>query len=258
MAEDGSSGPAKVISLAGTADASTKTAISDYQFIRDLKQLKELRSFLIREAVTISDPTALSFGRLNLLQFHADGEAPTLEEWSDLELHTRTLFGLLTEPLRRKFILGEIPAWLGALAVVLAFISLLTLIVAERVAVGSTTYEAMGKGTLPFYLIWIMSLGALGSVAFIGMNALALQHDLTFDPASPRLMTLRIVLGAVFGLVLTLPFGFPVFEQFLAVLCGWGEDVKNGRLGNPTGFTTQALLLLLPFILGFSTSLVER
>jgi hypothetical protein len=53
MAEDGSSGAARVISLGG-ADASKKTAINDHQFIRDLNQLKELRSFLIREAATIS------------------------------------------------------------------------------------------------------------------------------------------------------------------------------------------------------------
>ena len=258
MAEDGSSNTAKVISLGGaeTANVSPKTAINDSHFIRDLTRLKELRSFLIREAVNVSDPTALSFGRLNLLQFRADGEAPTLEEWSELELHTRTLFGFLTEPLRRRFVLGEIPGWLGVLAGALALASLSTLIIAERMAAGSPTYEALGVRILPFYLIWTMSLGTIGSVAFIGMNALSVQNDITFDPTSSRLMTLRIVLGAVFGLVLTLPFGFPAFEQFLAVLCGWGDDVKKGLLGTPATFTTQALLLLLPFILGFSTSLV--
>jgi hypothetical protein len=141
---------------------------------------------------------------------------------------------------------------------VLAFASLSTLFIAERMAGASPTYEQMYDKILPFYLIWTVSLGALGSVAFIGMNALSVQHDITFDPASPRLMTLRIVLGAVFGLVLTLPFGFPAFAQFLATIRGWAGDVTKGLvLGDPIkGYMTQALLLLLPFVLGFSTSLV--
>src|SRR5258708_29306315 len=64
-------------------------------------------------------------------------------------------------------------------------------------------------------------------------------------------MRLRITLGALFGLVLTLPFGFTGFRDFIAGLSGLplpGSD--------PPKVTTQAMLLLFPFILGFSTSLV--
>jgi hypothetical protein len=55
-------------------------------------------------------------------------------------------------------------------------------------------------------------MGAIGSVAFIGMNALSVQQDVTFDLNNDRLMVLRIVLGALFGIVLTLPFGFTQFS----------------------------------------------
>ena len=36
---------------------------------------------------------------------------------------------------------------------------------------------------LPFYLVWLMSLGASGSIAFIGMNALSVQQDVTLTLA---------------------------------------------------------------------------
>ena len=85
--------------------------INDEQLISDLKRLKNLRSFFIQEAVNI-DASALReirFGRLNLLRFKEHGRAPTESEWNQVEGQTQALFGLLTEPLRRRFIIGEIP-----------------------------------------------------------------------------------------------------------------------------------------------------
>ena len=106
---------------------------------------------------------------------------------------------------------------------------------------------------LPFYLVWLLSLGAIGAIAFIGMNILSVQEDVTFDLTNQRLVSLRISLGALFGLVLTLPFGFEGFVQFLdAVVMGQKEPTQPSQID----VTTQAIMLLLPFILGFSTSLV--
>jgi hypothetical protein len=94
-----------------------------------------------------------------------------------------------------------------------------------------------------------MSLGAIGAVAFVGMNALSLQSDITFDLTNNRLVILRIVLGALFALVITLPFGFGGFVAFC-------QSIASGKLDSDVQLSTQAILLLLPFILGFSTSLV--
>jgi hypothetical protein len=103
-----------------------------------------------------------------------------------------------------------------------------------------------------------MSLGAIGSIAFIGMNALSLQEDITFDLTNSRLIVLRIALGALFGLVLTLPFGFQEFLGFCKFIVGGSGTSENSELQGvqaPT-VTAQAAMLVLPFILGFSTSLV--
>ena len=94
-----------------------------------------------------------------------------------------------------------------------------------------------------------MSLGALGAVAFIGMNALSVQSDVTFDLSNTRLAFLRITLGALLGAVLTLPFGIDAFKQFAFL-------AANPTAPDDPSFDTSGLLLLMPFILGFSTSLV--
>jgi hypothetical protein len=243
-----------VLGLGATIGDPEKVAINDVQFIKDLERLKELRSFLLQEAITISpeDSTSLSFGRLNLLRYRFDGRAPTEEEWSEVELHTRSLFRLLTDPLRRRFILGEMPSWIWILPILLALVALAALIAAivsqNNALLGLQTAS---ENALPFYLVWLMSLGAIGSVAFIGMNALSVQQDVTFDLSNRRLMLLRITLGALFALVLTLPFGFGGFMVFISAI-----SKDNISSGSPPSFTTQAVLLLLPFILGFSTSLV--
>lgn len=225
--------------------------INDAQFIRDLTRLKELRSFLIQEAaINMEASTSISFGTLNLLRYGSDGREPTQEEWENVESYTQQLFRLLTEPLRRRFVLGEIPSWVAIkLPISLLLVALAALIMA--VVAQDTGWLSLtanrGSRLLPFYSIWLMALGASGSVAFIGMNALSVQQDITFDLSNRTLMLLRIILGALFGLVLTLPFGFLGFVGFV-------QDIAKG--GSLPSVTTQTMLLLLPFILGFSTSLV--
>jgi len=248
---------ANVLTPGNISAESELVVINDEQFIGDLKRLKELRSFLIQEAVGLStdDSTSLSFGHLNLLKYSFNGRTPTEAEYSQVERLTQTLFSSLTEPLRRRFIMSEIPGWVSGLSISLAFVALASLvlaIIAQDVAL--LRLPSSGANTLPFYLVWLMSLGAIGSVAFIGMNALSVQQDITFDLSNRRLMKLRIVLGALFALVLTLPFGFEGFIQFIGVISrGQIEgDVAQRKIGGPT----QAMLLLLPFVLGFSTSLV--
>jgi hypothetical protein len=111
------------------------------------------------------------------------------------------------------------------------------------------------------YLMWIGCLGGLGAIAFVSINALAIQTDATFDLTNRRLIQIRIVLGALFGVVLSIPFGFPDFVEFCqsiadsqlvkTIVSVGATEVKDGEI-----FTKRAGLLLLPFILGFSTPLV--
>jgi hypothetical protein len=234
-------------------------SINDEQFIKDLQELKNLRSFLIKEAVKLqpTDQNAFAFGALNLLRYNPFGRIPTEQEWSKVELLTQALFQLPTDAIRRKFVLGAIPWSMSALPIVFALIGLVSLVL----SIVSQHSNLLGMGTiggniLPFYLIWLMSLGAIGSIAFIGMNALSVQEDATFDLNNTRLMVLRISLGALFGLVLTLPFGFEGFVQFITNISNLAGRTSAPIDSSGAEVTTQALMLLLPFVLGFSTSLV--
>jgi hypothetical protein len=235
----------------GIVDGEMTVQISDYYFMRDLKRLRELRSFLIQEAVGRPD-VRLEFGSLNQLRSATTsrGREPTKDEWTQVERLTQSLFELLTPPLRRRFLLGEIPTWIGWVTAALALLAVVTLVAAVVVQNARQDFNAIAT-TMPFYLVWLVSLGAIGSVAFIGMNALSVQQDVTFDLSNRRLLMLRIILGSLFGLVLTLPFGYEAFKDFIAaVVSNKPIDPKSGSISTP------AMLLLLPFVFGFSTSVV--
>ena len=64
------------------------------------------------------------------------------------------------------------------------------------------------------------------------------------------LLAVRIVLGSLFGFFLSMPFGFYSFVTF------WASVARGTPAPSAASFSFEAALLLLPFVLGFSTSLV--
>ena len=229
--------------------------INDAAFVIDLKRLKQLRHFLINESVDIRPPDSdlpFSLGPLNrLLYDYEKGRSPTEEEWLAVESNTQTLFQLMSYPLRQKFLLSQNLPRLSSLSVTFGIVALVSIVGAIFIQEHLIFGLAVGVSTLPFYLGWLISLGGIGSVAFIGMNALLVQQDATFDLSNDRLINLRISLGSMFGLVLTIPFGFPSFLQFVAQIGKVGGEALSAD-----ALAQQAMFLLLPFVLGFSTSLV--
>jgi hypothetical protein len=200
------------------------------------------------------DAATLEMGNLSALYYHADGRVPTIQEWNQVEKQTQTIFLLLTPALRRKFLMGGTPwivAWMPVYFLGVAGLSLFFAVV---------TIESDWPIFLMLldYLIWLATLGAVGALAFIGMNALSIQDDITFDLTNRRLMLLRVALGALFAVVLTLPFGYSDFLSFCSRIAKPFLQPPSPNTGAPDAglLTKQAVLLLLPFVLGFSTSLV--
>jgi hypothetical protein len=218
--------------------------ISDRQFMHDVETLKDLRSFMIQQAVSLrpSEAGKISLGVLNLLRYDDRGRLPSLTEWQLLEDHTQEFYEHLTDPVRRKFLYGRIPNWVVQTAGGLGVAALMALFLPFIV----------WDPKIPFlsYLIWVTALGGVGSIAFIGMNALAVQDDATFDITNTKLIALRVALGALFGAVLTLPVGYASFNEFV-------DELRMGtKPATESLLVSRSVLLLLPFILGFSTSLV--
>ena len=168
----------------------------------------------------------------------------------------------MDEKQRRKFNLGIVPwwiAWTPAIGAILAANLLVVAIVAVAISIQMPSDHPMRSSFAAFallcYATWLMVLGAVGSTAYIGMNVLSVQEDVTFDLTNRRLMVMRIVLGALFALILTLPFGFAGFVDFCKEIAKIGS-ADTAAKPDTSVLSQQAVLLLLPFILGFSTSLV--
>jgi hypothetical protein len=236
----------------GTSTPDRNLAINEATFCNYIKRLKDLHNFLYEEAVPInpSDSAALEMGNLSALYYHVEGREPTSQEWNQVERQTQAIFLLLTPALRKKYLMGGTPwtvAWTPVYLLAVAAASLVF-------AVASVKSGWAISWILPVYLIWLATLGAVGALAFIGMNALSIQDDITFDLTNNRLLLLRVALGALFAVVLTLPFGY---KEFITFCDGLASPFSKPDANPGTSvLTLQAVFLMLPFVLGFSTSLV--
>jgi hypothetical protein len=226
-------------------------AVNDEAFCRYISRLKNLHDFLYQEAVPIpSGRTVIGMGDLRALYFHRDGRTPTAEEWNKVEGQTQETFLVLTPMLRKKFLMSETPwivAWLPLCFLCLASLSLFLPIASLAILPDFSLFL--------FYLIWLATLGAVGALASIGMNALLIQDDITFDLTNLRLFSLRVSLGALFAVILTAPFGYGYFYSWCLYILNTRNPLSPFA-NNDSAAVKQAMLLLMPFILGFSTSLV--
>jgi hypothetical protein len=102
-------------------------------------------------------------------------------------------------------------------------------------------------------LTWLVSMGCTGAIASLGMKAINIPDiETRFDISNRRLAVLRVALGGLFALVLTFPFTCDPFIDFCYQI-GTGMKVKGGSEEGPY---LLAILLIAPFLFGFSTSLV--
>jgi hypothetical protein len=235
--------------------------INDDEFMTDLHRLRQLRSFLNNEAVVLglSPSDSETLGYLFTLKAGFRGRPPTSQEWTSLDNFNQLFFQTLTEAQRRRFLLGGIPHAFARLPIIFVAISLAALLVSVMLPFifqllswdHGTVFTMTSLTLVSCYLMWLISMGGMGSISFIGMNALSVQQDVTFDLLNPRLINLRVALGALFALVLTLPFGYVGYAKFINVLTGQEATPIPSPLD-----ASDSLMLVLPFLLGFSTSLV--
>jgi hypothetical protein len=232
-------------------DLDFKNMIRDREFCDNLDRLRELRSFMLQEATLGTKAGVLSLGLLNALRYHSNGRDAGLNEWEILELRTEELFGALPAESRRRFLLGKTPPWVMRLPLYLMAVALSALVLSAVIFQLTFTNpwvdNNFGMLVFPPYLLWLVSLGAIGAIAFLGMNVLSIQTDATFDLTNGRLMILRIVLGGLFGLIFALPLGLDGFVTFMKKIISPYTQTFEPQ---------QIALLIAPFVLGFSTPLV--
>lgn len=220
--------------------------IGNGDFISQLDKLRRLRNFIVSQNIKetndqVSKLAIVDLGTLNSIKYGENGRQPSDSEWDELNGKLQYFYSLLNETDRRKFHFKLAVPMLKVTPAALVFFSIFFLIWPNLV-------EFFLAGPVPgwiskaAFLGWIVTVGALGSMAFILVNALGIQVDPTVDVTDRDSTMFRILLGALFSVILTVPFGYPIFDKFLKG--DLGADPKEGAL------------LLMPFLFGFSTSLV--
>jgi hypothetical protein len=245
-----------------------RVIINDEEFHLQLDLLRRTRRFLIEEGVTPPTGTPaidaqvnaspFSLGRLNLIGYRQPSILPVpfrqakyapLADWQLLEEKQDALQRLFTPELQHRFRLQKTQQFITASPLWLLFLSFAALFVA--VFAPEVTQEGYVLVSVPAwrfaaFMAWTSCLGGLGAIGFLAMNSLAIQDDATFDISNRSLVGMRIALGALFGCIVSLPFCFSYFKEFADWVIKGGDLAGGGR----------GVLLLVPFLLGFSTTLV--
>jgi hypothetical protein len=239
------------------------TRIGDESFMRQLDHLRALIDFLRRDNVRTrpEDVEAFNLGPLWTYRYAASGRMPDERDWFEVDRRLHLLTPYFEGEVGRRFRVQQVAHLIGRMPLVfmvIAVISLLAPMLAplfagwlrDSLEVPGPIDFLVGLPMLVCYVTWTLSLGALGASASLAVNSLAITSDATFDIGDRRLLQIRLVVGALFGFILSLPVSLEPFGRFLnfalsRILTG-GEPLAVG----------QVALLLLPFLLGFSTSLV--
>lgn len=232
--------------------------ISDRRFAAQLETIKKLKEFLFDEKVLLQADILenIDLGSLNNLKYVPDGRLPTEDEWKALDQKLANLAPLLTPALRWKLRIRElrfffitVPIFFMGMTVVATFCLALL--------------QTFGEGSSIFFLapyviaflVWTLSQGALGACAFVCLTATvhALKDKSGSGPLYPALdvtdeniLSIRVVLGALFALLIALPIGgrsvLVVYQAFLET--------------HPVPTVEDWIIVLVPFMFGFSTTLV--
>jgi len=221
--------------------------INDEAFRALVGRLKALRAFLSQAAIPLapSPNSDMSIGKIYTLHFRKDGRAATADEWDYVDSEIQKIYAILNSEHRRAFLATETPWLVPILAITLLLLGLIDILIL-------VVFNTLGwNNPLIFagYVVFSTALGALGALGALSLNAILVHNDIKFDPTNTRLIAIRIISGAMFGCIITLPFGYENFYSFIL-------KYNATQAAGPSSPVAQASLFLLPFIFGYSTSAI--
>jgi len=228
------------------------------QFLEDLQAAQRFKIFCLSNGVQLGSSVLESLARLTLRYLgppsgthRTNKGAPVsiedrialdlaIQELAAATLTTHTLEefrvqqspALTTATLQvRRLVLGASAVFLG-----LAFATL----VAQQ---WTSDHPAVIALTVA---VWSLALGGLGAVANAFLHVLNLVSERNLDSADVFAVGGRIVLACLFSVALTPTLALPIRDFFRAMHSSGSLDVP------------QSLLILLPFLFGYSIPLVLR
>lgn len=231
--------------------------ISDRRFSHQLRQVLELKQFLFEEKVKFNPKQlgAIELGPLNNLSYRALGRLPTVEEWKMLDEKLSALASYLNEDLRRKIRIRELGVFFGTLPIIF----LLLAISSTLFYMSYSRFLSQGIIFNLCFLVsitaWTVSQGGLGACAYLGtrvavQKAQGLSDSKLFkdsaDITDISVLKVRVIQGLLFAFLIGLPLSYQALDRILKSLYTEGYNVS----------ASDFAVILLPFLLGFSTNLV--
>ncbi|MBV8869526.1 MAG: hypothetical protein JOY65_08940 [Acetobacteraceae bacterium] len=297
------SGPQETAGTPPSGDACSGAAniyVCDHQFIREIRKLQLIRSIQLDERVQ-QPPEISQLWSLLELRYGRNGRWPYARERADLDRVSVVLSSTMTDSIKKRWVSSQVPMLIAWLPLAMLIVAGVTLGLSVYAAAGAKS-ETLGvlhkiiHWVLQFlgldfhlahnnktdsdqfvvaYLFWSVSMGVIGAAASVGMNAISVLNDATYDISSRHQIWLRVTLGGVFALVLVLPFGLANFVLFCYyaghLLIGDDATSKAALLADvsqaspslayaasKTSSMMYAFALLAPFLVGYSTSLVTN
>jgi hypothetical protein len=239
--------------------------ICDRRFIEQLNALIALRQFLLDEMVELNPggDESSNLEGLNLLSFNPTGRLPTIEEWRLLDDKYSMTISRMNIDLRMKFRIKKLGLFFGILPVVFMVTSILATIIYIMVTsyLVDDKYQVLYTAILLLcFVLWTIAQGGLGACAFVGTKLITrtvsaskevpsntVQSDIeSADLTDRNYLKMRIVLGSLFALLLCFPISRISMEKM-------GNEFSST---NPTINPGDLIQIIVPFIVGFSTSLV--
>lgn len=250
-----------------------ENAVNDERFWDQLSQVRALKRFLFQESVAFkaTDLPHIGLEQLEAISFHTFGRTPNAQEWAVLDSKQSVLSSYLDARLRWKLKLSQLRVFFTTIPVIFLLIAV--------VALGLSLVRSIFFETPPSHLaacvysagviLWTLALGGLGACAFLGTTMIsesarvsgllrasdanaAKPLNTDFDLTDRDLIWTRIVVGILFAFLLGIPLS--------AGSVGYVEHQIAGGNIMTVELNQQLLqnitLTLLPFVIGFSTTLV--
>jgi len=233
--------------------------VGDQRFGNQLNQVRGLKQFLFEEKVRFNpnELGSIDLGPLNNLRYWRFGRQPTAVEWQLLDKKLSALTSYLDDDLRRKARIRELSIFFGLIPLtflLLAVVSIVFYALYPLIIKDSNSF-AFNVAFLLSLTVWTISQGGLGACAFLGTRvAIQKAQGITeskllresADITDVSVLRIRIIQGLLFGFLIGLPVSFPGLNRI------WKSIFENDYNVSAADFA----LILMPFILGFSTNLV--
>jgi hypothetical protein len=242
------------------SEADKADIVCNERFVQQLKEVQDLKQFLFEEKVKFepSQLGSIDLGSLNNLRLGLQGRRPTSEEWKLLDEKISVLSSYLNDELRQKIRIRELSIFFGTIPLAFLVASLATLLF--RFSYGAF----FTKGTVLFnssyllsIIVWTVAQGGLGACAFLGTKVATKRLEKVpldtlgdvADVTDKSILKIRIILGCLFGSLIGIPFATMALDKI--------EDIFYPLSGvKATLSASDFALMILPFMVGFSTNLV--